>query len=127
MVKVSISVPAQRQFARLTSRSSVQLLDEAEIDIDPSLPTDADQLEDLDETGSNAGTADEGEEDDKKSGAAASGSEGGHESDGATPKKVLGREVTHKAKGSKRKLLPATYEPDKRAMSWLKVKKDYME
>ncbi|GAA5905543.1 uncharacterized protein JCM6883_005363 [Sporobolomyces salmoneus] len=103
----------------------VKLLDEAEIDIDNSLPTDADQFEDLDETGSNAGTADE--EEDKKAGDTVSGSEGEAFADDSSPKKGKGKEQTGKTKGSKRKLLPATYEPDKRAMSWLKVKKDYME
>jgi DNA ligase-1 len=45
-------------------------------------------------------------------------------------KKVHGKRDTHhkleeKDKGSRRKALLATYEPDKRLDSWLKVKKDY--
>jgi DNA ligase-1 len=45
-------------------------------------------------------------------------------------KKVHGKRDTHnkleeKEKGSRRKALLATYEPDKRLDSWLKVKKDY--
>ncbi|GAA5877862.1 hypothetical protein JCM16303_000264 [Sporobolomyces ruberrimus] len=104
----------------------VKLLDEAEIEVDPSLPTDADQFEDLDETGSNAGTAEE----DVKGGDTASGSEK-FRSDSEEVKKVKSEgtadKLAGKPKGKQRKKLPATYEPDKRAMSWLKVKKDYME
>jgi DNA ligase-1 len=105
------------------SRCSIaQLLDEAEIEVDSTLPTDADQFEDLDETASNDGTA--GEDD---GGATASGTDDPL-SDSALPKIIKSEEtVATKSKGKKRKLLPATYEPDKRAMSWLKVKKDYME
>lgn len=103
-----------------------QLLDEAEIEVDPSSVTDADQFEDLDETGSNAGTAEE----DVKGGDTASGSDE-FRSDNEQAKKIKPEETvdksTGKPKGKQRKKLPATYEPDKRAMSWLKVKKDYME
>ncbi|GAA5946782.1 hypothetical protein JCM3765_002014 [Sporobolomyces pararoseus] len=108
----------------------VKLLDEAEIDVDNSLPTDADQFEDLDdEAGSNAGTADDNE--DGKDLDNASGSDENHENTDSS-KNQNGKETNAKSASSsngksKRKLLPATYEPDKRAMSWLKVKKDYME
>ncbi|GAA5938583.1 uncharacterized protein JCM15063_005362 [Sporobolomyces koalae] len=94
----------------------VKLLDEAEIDVNSSLPTDADQLEDLGDSGDTASGTDSNasdeDEDDKSN---------------LSPQKGKGKEADKKPKGSKRKLLPATYEPDKRAMSWLKVKKDYME
>jgi DNA ligase-1 len=118
----------------------VKLLDEAEIEVDPSMPTDADQFEDLEDGGDegegNGGTADEDEEEKKPregGGDTASGSEGTYSDGNSSPKKGKGKvkgsssEGKASTKGSKRKLLPATYEPDKRAMSWLKVKKDYME
>lgn len=45
---------------------------------------------------------------------------------GAKPKaKARSRNVDEKEKGTRRKALLATYEPDKRLDSWLKVKKDY--
>ncbi|GAA6011040.1 hypothetical protein JCM11491_005918 [Sporobolomyces phaffii] len=103
----------------------VKLLDEAEIDVDPALPTDADQFEDLDETASNDGGADEDAE--ARNQDTASSAEDPLLEDKDANKKGGEKQASSPRKGKKRKLLPATYEPDKRAMSWLKVKKDYME
>ena len=98
----------------------VKLLDEAEIEVDPNLPTDADQLEELEEEG----TAD----DEVGSGCESMKSESEEKEGKGKATRVKEEQVVGKrGKGKKRKLLPATYEPDKRAMSWLKVKKDYME
>ncbi|GAA5838090.1 hypothetical protein JCM5353_004494 [Sporobolomyces roseus] len=102
----------------------VKLLDEAEIEVDPSLPTDADPLEDPEEGGENEGTA---EDESTGSGYESMKSEESEEKKGKGKPNVKEEQVVVKGKGKKRKLLPATYEPDKRAMSWLKVKKDYME
>lgn len=102
----------------------VKLLDEAEIEVDPSLPTDADPLEELEEGGENEGTA---EDESTGSGYESMKSEESEEKKGKGKPNVKEEQVVVKGKGKKRKLLPATYEPDKRAMSWLKVKKDYME
>ncbi|KAL9130909.1 MAG: hypothetical protein Q9217_001012 [Psora testacea] len=42
-----------------------------------------------------------------------------------SPSKTTLEKVEEKAKGTRRKALLSTYEPDKRLDSWLKVKKDY--
>jgi DNA ligase 1 len=45
----------------------------------------------------------------------------------ATTKKTAADKVEEKERGSRRKALLSTYEPDKRLDSWLKVKKDYAQ
>ncbi|GAA5991741.1 hypothetical protein JCM11641_004849 [Rhodosporidiobolus odoratus] len=52
--------------------------------------------------------------------------ETGNDSVGEQTKKGRGK-GTGKGQGGTRKVLPATYEPDVRAASWLKVKSDYLE
>ncbi|GAA5893279.1 hypothetical protein JCM5296_001658 [Sporobolomyces johnsonii] len=99
----------------------VKLLDEAEIEVDPTLETDADPLEDLDDTPAAGSGAASGSESDTGSGNERSLSKKGKGKAASNGNGNVGRGK------SRTQVLPATYEPDKRAMSWLKVKKDYME
>ncbi|GAA5957564.1 hypothetical protein JCM21900_001639 [Sporobolomyces salmonicolor] len=107
----------------------VKLLDEAEIEVDPTLPTDADPLEDLDGTPAAHAGAANGSESETVSGSESflpKKGRGKATSNGIDNGNVNGNGTGGKSK-SRKQVLPATYEPDKRAMSWLKVKKDYME
>ncbi|BGP14288.1 hypothetical protein JCM10213_004252 [Rhodosporidiobolus nylandii] len=95
----------------------VKLLDEAEVDVTEGEGKDeqeggdeADEDGTASDTGSGSGSG-------RGKGSGSEKAKGKGKEAQATPQKGKGR----------RKVLPATYEPDKRADSWCKVKKDYLE
>ncbi|GAA6021308.1 hypothetical protein JCM10207_002692 [Rhodosporidiobolus poonsookiae] len=116
----------------------VKLLDEAEVVIEEGEAevkgvgeAEGEEEEQEVETDELAASESEGLSDaDAGSGSGSEASEGKRRARGKALEDdtaVGGAEGAKKGKGKKRKVLPATYEPDKRADSWCKVKKDYLE
>ncbi|GAA5892912.1 hypothetical protein JCM6882_006892 [Rhodosporidiobolus microsporus] len=97
----------------------VKLLDEIEVEVDVEGEGEAKEEGGEDEA-EDAAENDDGSSGSESGSRTGSGSEKGKADEGGRSKGGGGRK-------GRRKVLPATYEPDKRADSWCKVKKDYLE